>query len=680
MLAGIKEGGVFLLNSDFPNDKAFEHLTRDMQETIVKKKIKFFNIDAQKVVDSEPKLRGKGTNTVMMVAFFKISGIIDEKLALGEIRKSIEKTYKKKGDDVVKMNLYCVDKGEAELHQVQVPASLDGVKHFTPAKLLADDANDFARGVIEPSMHLKGDEIPVSKMSYDGTLPTGTSCLEKRGIAPHLPRWISENCIQCNMCVMACPHAVIRAKQIDPADLKGAPTTFKTVKSKTKNSRNLDYKIQIYPEDCTGCGVCVETCPAKTKALEFSTLDKERAAGEGCNAGFFDKLPDNVTEGAAENTVKGAMFKKPLFEFSGACAGCGETPYVKLATQLFGENMVIANATGCSAIYGGTFPTIPYTVSKEGRGPAWGNSLFEDNAEYGFGMRLAIDSNRDLLKLNVNCLLEHGVDSDALKAALGKAMELWENKGPEAVAAQNLVKKLLPDAIKSVTNECQKKSLLKVQEFQDFFVDKSVWIIGGDGWAYDIGFGGLDHVVASGKNVNILVLDTEVYSNTGGQASKATPIGAVAKFASGGKQKGKKNLGFMCMSYGYVYTASIAMGADRNQTLKAFQEAEAYNGPSIIMAYAPCIAHGIDMMKTQTEEKRAVEAGYWPLYRYNPGAEKPFSWDTKPATGSYQDFIKSEGRYKALVKANPQAEELFKLAEEDAKRRMNFLQNIGQYM
>ncbi len=678
LLAGIKDGGVFLLNTDIPSDKVFESLTRDMQETILKKKIKFYSIDAQKVVDSEPKLRGKGTNTVMMVAFFKISGIIDEKLALGEIRKSIEKTYKKKGDDVVKMNLYCVDKGEAELHQVQVPASLDGVKHFTPTKLLPDDANEFAKGVIEPSMRLKGDEIPVSKMSFDGSLPTGTSCLEKRGIAPHLPRWISENCIQCNMCVMACPHAVVRAKQIAPADLKGAPTSFKTVKSKTKNASDLEYKIQIYPEDCTGCGVCVETCPAKTKALEFSTLDKERAAGEGCNAAFFDKLPDNVSEGAAESTVKGAMFKKPLFEFSGACAGCGETPYVKLATQLFGENMVVANATGCSAIYGGTFPTIPYTVSKEGRGPAWGNSLFEDNAEYGFGMRLAIDSHRELLKLNVGIALEKGCD-DTLKSALGKAMELWTAKGKDAVAAQDAVKAALPAAIAKASPET-KTALLKIQELQDFFVDKSVWIIGGDGWAYDIGFGGLDHVVASGRNVNILVLDTEVYSNTGGQASKATPIGAVAKFASAGKQKAKKNLGFMCMSYGYVYTASVAMGADRNQTLKAFQEAEAYDGPSIIMAYAPCIAHGIDMMKTQTEEKRAVEAGYWPLYRYNPGAEKPFSWDTKPVTGNYQEFIKSEGRYKALLKSNPNAEELFKLAEEDAKRRMAFLQNVGQYM
>ncbi len=678
MLAGIKEGGIFLLNTEVPADKVFETLTKDMQETIIKKKIKFFAIDALKVVAAEPKLRGKGTNVVMMVAFFKISGIIDEKLAIGEIRKSIQKRYKKKGDEVINLNLSLVDKAESELVQVKIPASADGLASYNPPKLIADDASQFAKDVIEPLMHLKGDEVPVSKMSVDGTLPTGTACLEKRGIAPRVPQWISENCIQCNMCVMSCPHAVVRAKQIKPADLKNAPASFKTVKSKTKNTGDLDYKIQIYPEDCTGCGVCVETCPAKTKALEFTTLTAMREAGEVENAKFFDALPDNVTEGAAENTVKGAMFKKPLFEFSGACAGCGETPYVKLITQLFGENMVVANATGCSSIYGGTFPTIPYTKSKEGRGPAWANSLFEDNAEFGLGMRLAIDSNREILKLNVGIALEKGCD-DSLKNALGKAMELWEVKGKDAVAAQDAVKAALPGAIAKAGADV-KTALLKIQELQDYFVDKSVWILGGDGWAYDIGYGGVDHVVASGKNVNILVLDTEVYSNTGGQASKSTPIGAVAKFASGGKDRCKKNLGFMCMSYGYVYAASIAMGADRNQTLKALIEAEAHKGPSIVMAYAPCIAHGIDMMKTQTEEKRAVEAGYWPLYRYNPGAEKPFSWDTKPATGSYQDFIKSEGRYKALLKVNPAAEELFQKAEADAKRRMTFFQNIGQYM
>ncbi len=485
------------------------------------------------------------------------------------------------------------------------------------------------------------------------------------------------------MCVMACPHAVVRAKQIAPEDLKNAPESFKTVKSKTKNNRNLEYKIQLYVDDCTGCGVCVETCPAKNKALVFSTLEEEHKKGEAENYRFFDALPENVLDGAPEETIKGAMFKKPLFEFSGACAGCGETPYVRMMTQLYGERMVIANATGCSSIYGGTFPTVPYCKTKEGRGPVWANSLFEDNAEYGFGMRLAIDSNRSMLKLNVENLLQSGV-SDSLKSALEKSLSLWDKAGSDAIQAQDSVKAALKAEAGKVS-EASRKSLRKVIELQDYFVDKSVWILGGDGWAYDIGFGGLDHVVAMNKNVNILVLDTEVYSNTGGQASKSTPIGAVAKFANAGMRLTKKNLGFMCMSYGNVYVASISMGANRAQTLKAFQEAEAYRGPSIILAYAPCIAHGIDMMKSQTEEKRAVDAGYWPLYRYNPMLAKdgksPFAWETKDATASFQEFIRSEGRYKSLLKTAPsEAEAIFKLAEEDAARRMSFLKKLGDIM
>ncbi|MDD4735400.1 MAG: thiamine pyrophosphate-dependent enzyme, partial [Kiritimatiellae bacterium] len=419
------------------------------------------------------------------------------------------------------------------------------------------------------------------------------------------------------------------------------------------------------------------------KALEFKTLEELREAGERKKAEFFDDMPDNVVDGAAVTTVKGLQFKKPLFEFSGACAGCGETPYVKLLTQVCGENMVVANATGCSSIYGGTFPTIPYCKSKEGRGPAWGNSLFEDNAEYGMGMRLAVDSNRKQLWLNVDKLLEKGTNED-LKAALLKAREICANNviSDEAVAAQNAVKLLLPGSLQDA-DEATKPILRKITELQDYFVDKAVWIIGGDGWAYDIGYGGLDHVVASGKNVNILVLDTEVYSNTGGQASKSTPIGAVAQFANGGKRLGKKKLGFMCMSYGYVYVASVSMGANRMQTQKAFMDAVNYDGPSIIICYAPCIAHGIDMMKSQEEEKRAVEAGYWPLFRYDPRLEdgKRFIWETKEPTASFQDFIRSERRYTALFKTAPnQAEELFKAAEVDAKKRMEFYKRMGEVM
>jgi pyruvate-ferredoxin/flavodoxin oxidoreductase len=532
-------------------------------------------------------------------------------------------------------------------------------------------------------MMQKGDDVPVSKMTFDGTLPTGTSKVEKRCIGPRVPKWLSENCIQCNQCIMACPHAVIRAKQMVPAELENAPETFVTVKSKSKNERDLEYKIQVYIEDCTGCGVCVETCPAKTKALEFTTLDDERAAGEVENTYFFDAMPDNVLDGVKLETVKGIQMKKPLFEFSGACAGCGETPYVKLVTLVCGEHMITSNATGCSSIYGGTFPTIPYCTTKDGRGPSWANSLFEDNAEYGMGFRLAVDNNRALLRQNVAALLELGTTAD-LTAALNKAVEICVDNdlSEEAVAAQNAVKILLPGALAEASPEAA-PIVRKLIELQDYFVDKAVWIFGGDGWAYDIGYGGLDHVVASGKNVNILVLDTEVYSNTGGQASKATPIGAVAKFANSGKRAGKKNLGFMCMSYGNVYVAQISMGANRVQTQKAIQEAVAYNGPSIIMAYSPCIAHGIDMMKTQTIAKNAVECGYWPLYRFNPEGEegKKFTWDAREPKGDFQAFIRNERRYSSLLKTAPdEAEGLFRLAEEDAKKRWIFMQKMGELM
>ncbi len=675
MLSSIKEGGSFLLNSETPAAEVFNSLTKDMQQIIIDRNIKVYTINALKIAEGVG--LGNRINSVMMVCFFKLANIIPVDDAIKYIKKAIEKTFKSKGDDIVKMNWECVDQSLAGLEEVPVPSSI--TESFVPTKLISDDAEDFAKDVILPIMHQKGDDIPVSKMSIDGTLPTGTTCLEKRGIAPHIPKWIPENCIQCNQCVMACPHAVVRAKQIAPADLADAPETFNTVASKTKNDRDLAYRLQVYCEDCTGCGVCIETCPAKTKALQFQHIDEARANGERENAEFFDALPDNVVDGASTSTVKGAMFLKPLFEFSGACAGCGETPYVKLVTQLFGERMIVANATGCSSIYGGTFPTIPYCKSKRGRGPTWANSLFEDNAEYGFGMRLAVDKNRAQLKMNVEKAMSMDICS-CIKDALGKCMELWEDKSEAAMDAQDALKAILADSVAKAEGEA-KAVLSKINELADYFVDKSVWIFGGDGWAYDIGYGGLDHVVASGRNVNILVVDTEVYSNTGGQASKATPIGAVAKFANAGMRLTKKNLGFMCMSYGYVYVASIAMGANRAQTLKAFQEAEAYDGPSIIMAYAPCIAHGINMMKTQVEEKRAVDCGYWPLYRYNPMEEKPFKWECKEPTGDFQEFIRSERRYTTLLKTAPtEAESLFAKAEEDAKRRMEFYKNMGEIM
>lgn len=648
MLSGIKENGVFLLNSNWEMDEAFNHLTCDMQETIIKRKIKFYNIDGLKIAE-EVGLGGR-VNTVMQTAFFLISGVMDRSEAIGLIKESIKKTYGKKGDDIVQMNLNAVDKVNEALVEVKLPSAVPD-KCSPRKQLVPEGSTGFVQDVIEPIMREQGDVIKVSQMPLDGFVETGTAKLEKRRVAPAVPRWIPENCIQCNQCSFVCPHAAIRAKLIKEDDLKDAPASFNTLKA--MGAEGYKYKIQIYIDDCQSCRVCVNECPKQ--ALVMSPIETEREAGEQANYEYFESLPNDVMANFKEATVKGSQFKQPLLEFSGACAGCGETPYIKLLTQLYGDRMIIANATGCSSIWGGTFPTIPYTKNKDGKGPAWANSLFEDNAEYGFGMRLAVNSHRKQLKLAVEALIEKDIDGE-LKEAFKYSLDNWKAVDQAAKDNADKIRKMLPKAIDNACESCG-KLLRRVDELKDYLVEKSIWAIGGDGWAYDIGYGGLDHVMASNQNIKIFVLDTEVYSNTGGQASKSTPMGSIARFAEAGKATNKKDLGMMMMNYGYVYVASIAMGANKNQALQAIKEAEEYPGPAIIIAYAPCINHGIDMSMAQKHEKAAVEAGYWLLYRYNPQrrleGKNPLTLDSKEPSMSVADFIKTENRYSRLHRIFP---------------------------
>jgi len=677
VLEGIKEGGVFLLNSNWSKDEAFENLTEDMQKTIIDKKIKFYNINALQIAESVG--LGGRINTVMQAAFFIISNVLPRNDAIKLIKKAIDKTYRHRGDEIVDMNWKAVDKADEALEEVSIPASLPG-KHYTPKKLVPDDANDFVKDIMEPIMRDKGDFIPVSKMPLDGFVPSGTTQYEKRGVAPKVPHWIAENCIQCNACSFVCPHAVVRPKLIDRKLLKDAPETFQTLKAQGKDGDTYDYKLQVFIEDCVGCMDCVNECPKE--ALEMRPIEEERTAGENDNVNFFLSLPEDVlSDVVKESSVKGSQFKQPLLEFSGACAGCGETPYVKLITQFFGDRLIIANATGCSSIWGAYFPSIPYTTNKSGHGPAWANSLFEDNAEYGFGMRLAVDANRKQLLYNVDMALNLSIEAK-LKKSLEKAKELWETKGDEVKANAASIQEMLPGMIKQASGK-EKAVLAKIKELQSYFVPKSVWAFGGDGWAYDIGYGGLDHVMASGKDINVLVLDTEVYSNTGGQASKATPLGSVAKFAEAGKMTTKKDLGLMMMSYGYVYVASVAMGANKVQLIRALQEAEAYNGPSIILAYAPCINHGFDMAYTQQEEKKAVDSGYWMLYRYNPDLRKegknPFILDSKEPKIDFKEFLAGEKRYTSLKQTFPdRVEGFWEEAAVAARRRYEMYKRMSE--
>lgn len=675
ILQGIKEGGTFLINCPWAPEEVFSRFTREMQEKIIDKKVKVYTIDAFRI--SRDLGLGDRINTIMQTAFFKLAGIIPVERAIELTKEHLKHQFYKKGDAVVQMNNRAVDSAIENISKVPIPSSKSDIKESAPViALISDNESDFAKDIVRPILHMKGDTIPVSKMPVDGVIPTSTAKLEKRGIAVRVPEWIKENCIQCGMCSFVCPHAAIRTKQIRPEDMKGAPSTFETLKSNLKNEEELKFKVQVYPEDCVDCELCVEMCPTKNKSLRMVPLETAREKGEVENQRFFQSLPDGITDGAVPGTIKETQLNPHYFEFSLACGGCGETPYVRLLTQLFGNRMVIANATGCSSIYGGSFPTTPFTVDKEGKGPAWANSLFEDNAEYGYGMRLAIDERREHLKETVNSLLNSGT-TENLRNALQKMLDNWDKKGKEQRVIEKEILNVLPDALEKVYGTSA-PILNELTKLKDYFVDKSVWIIGGDGWAYDIGFGGLDHVLAQGKNVKILVLDTETYSNTGGQMSKATPRGATAKFAVAGKETPKKNLGMMMMTYGYVYVASIDLGANKLQAIKAFNEAEAYDGPAIIIAYAPCISHGIDMRNSQSEGQKAQDSGYWPIYRYNPSnSESPLTIDSQDAKIPFKDYIMGEGRYRGLTIQYPdRAEKLFKEAEQDAKDRQENLKKM----
>ncbi len=668
MLKGIKKNGTFLLNSIWDAEETKRRLPDKMKKTLAEKIINFYIINATQIAE-EIGLGGR-TNTIMQSAFFKIANIIPYDNAVTEMKKAIIKTFGRKGEDIVNMNHAAVDRG-GEIEKVSIP------KEWADIKIREKEEADlnlppFVRDVAVPINLLKGDDLKVSAFldREDGTFPPGTTAYEKRGVAVHVPEWIPDLCIQCNQCAYVCPHSCIRPFLLNEKEMKGLPEGTATLDARGKEFEGLKYRLQVSVLDCTGCEVCVETCPTKEKALVMKTLESQldEVARWDYIAGNVTYKTDNIE---IEKSVKNSQFAQPLFEFSGACAGCGETPYIKVATQLFGDRMIIANATGCSSIYGGTAPSTPYCTNLEGKGPAWANSLFEDNAEYGYGIATGIRKLRERIAIKMQDAINgKSLLSEGTKQAFKEWIEGKDDAALSKAASAKVIKSL----------EKEKDPVAKeILDLKQYLIKKSVWVIGGDGWAYDIGYGGLDHVIASAEDVNMLVLDTEVYSNTGGQSSKATPIGAVAKFAASGKKIRKKDLGAMAMTYGYVYVAQVAIGASQNQFLKALREAEAYKGPSVIIAYSPCINHGLraGMGKSQVEQKRAVEAGYWHLYRYNPLLEKegknPFELDSKePDWSKFQDFLNGEVRYTSLKKGFPmEAKELFAAAEKDAKWRYN---------
>ena len=675
MVSDLKDGGSFLLNAPWTTVEELEvNLPAKVKNMLAKKHAKLYVIDAISVA-GKLGLGGR-TNTILQSAFFLINEqIMPYTEAVDLMKKMAYKSFARKGDAVVQMNYAAIDSAKENLVKIDIPASWETTTEGAEMIKLAD--NDYFKSVIAPILALEGDKLPSSAFNADGSVPTGTTKFEKRGVAVKVPKWVAENCIQCNQCSFVCPHACIRPVVIDDATEK--PAAFKT--KPTTGLKGTQFRMQVSPLDCMGCGVCANICPGMkgNKALVMVPLD-EIVDADAKNWEFAQEVKQADTSSIKRTTVKGSQFNQPLFEFSGACAGCGETPYVKVVTQMFGDRMVIANATGCSSIYGGSSPTCPYTVNKEGHGPAWANSLFEDNAEFGYGMNLAYSARRSKLASEVKALAEKWADYAEGKEACEEWLANMEDAEGSKAAAAKLVKAC--EGCKNCGCDCD-ALCEEVLKAKDCLVKKSIWIFGGDGWAYDIGYGGLDHVLASGEDVNVLVLDTEVYSNTGGQASKSTPTGSVAKFASSGKRVKKKDLGMMAMSYGYVYVAQVSMGSNKQQFLNALIEAEKYHGPSLIIAYAPCINHGINMSKSQDEEKRAVDCGYWQLYRYNPTLKEegknPFTLDSKEPTGDYQEFILGETRYSSLKKTQPEAaEKLFKENEEESKARYEGYKKLAE--
>ena len=667
MLESLLAGGTFLLNSPFPQNETWDRLPRKVQQDIIDKRIKLYAINAFEVAKETG--MGARVNTIMQTCFFAISGVLPKDEAIEKIKAAIKKEYGRKGEEVVKKNWNAVDQSLANMYEIPLPSQATSSVDMRPA--VPEEAPEFVKEVLGPMMIFQGDSLPTSKMPNDGTFPTNTTQWEKRNIALEIPVWDPEVCIQCGKCALVCPHAAIRLKAYDTNLTSGAPETFKSVPYKGREFESFSMTVQVAPEDCTGCGMCIEACPAKNKQspdrkainMDFQPPLRE---SERDNYAFFQSLPETDRSKLKINTVKGSQYLQPLFEYSGACAGCGETPYVKLLTQLFGDRAIISNATGCSSIYGGNLPTAPWVINGSGHGPAWCNSLFEDNAEFGFGYRLTIDKHAEYAGELVTKL------RDVVGGELADGLLYAAQATDSDISAQRERVAMLKEKLASSTEPDAKRLL----EIADMLVKKSVWILGGDGWAYDIGYGGLDHVLACGRNVNVLVLDTEVYSNTGGQCSKSTPRGAIAKFAAGGKPMAKKDLGMIAMTYGNIYVATVAMGANDAQTVKAFMEAEAYDGPSLIIAYSHCIAHGINMRTGLTTQLQAVQSGAFPLYRFNPDlleqGKNPLQLDSKKPSLPYEEYAYKQTRFKMLTKTRPEAaKELLALGKQDIERRWN---------